>query len=193
MNVVRRYLVIILFGITTLATAKTWHIAPEGSHVNFLSLKNQHIIELHAFKRLTGVLDDTSCEAKLSIDLASVETNIPIRNQRMRQLLFEVQRFPTAEIILKLPKQAVTYLNVPPGSTVEAEAIIQLHGMQKSYPVNLTIFPEVTSVWTITTQPLLISAQDFNLQAGVQALQNIVGLQHIATQVPVYAQLKWTP
>ena len=43
-----------------------------------------------------------------------------------------------------------------------------------------------------TTQPIVITAQEFGLEAGVAALQQIAGLNAISRSIPVTVDLRLT-
>ena len=45
----------------------------------------------------------------------------------------------------------------------------------------------------IAAEPVLISAADFGLESGVEALREVAGLNVISTAVPVSFQLVFTP
>ena len=84
-----------------------WTLQPSSSHIHFLSVKATHIGEVHSFTKLSGSIQDNG-QATLNIDLASVDTLIPIRDQRMRDLLFVVEDHPMAIIKTKIAlKRAV--------------------------------------------------------------------------------------
>jgi len=66
-----------------------YDLVASDSSVNFLSTKNVNITESHSFDRLSGNLSSTG-ELSIEIDLTSVNTIIPIRNERMQKMLFNV-------------------------------------------------------------------------------------------------------
>ena len=80
-----------------------WELDNERSTVQFMSVKNASIAELHYFHALAGEVADDG-QARVSIDLDSIETLIPIRNQRLRELLFETVRFPAATLTTTVPE-----------------------------------------------------------------------------------------
>ena len=84
------------------ANAATQHtLILEKSSLNFLSTKNTHVTEKHSFDTFSGTLTKAG-ELSIEIDLSSVNTIIPIRNERMRKMLFAVSDFPTATFSAKL-------------------------------------------------------------------------------------------
>ena len=66
-----------------------WVLDSENSHLSFVSIKNGVVAEVHRFDTLRGGVNDNGTAA-LKIGLASVETNIPIRNDRIKSMLFDV-------------------------------------------------------------------------------------------------------
>ena len=67
-----------------------WNLVTEESKLNFISIKASNIAEIHSFKKISGSVKENG-EAQLTINLASLETLIPIRNERMGKLLFETK------------------------------------------------------------------------------------------------------
>ena len=69
-----------------------WQVGP-GSQVQFVSIKNNTIGEVSHFETLAGTVTDAG-EVEVRVALDSVETNIGIRNERMKKMLFEVGLLP---------------------------------------------------------------------------------------------------
>ncbi|PTB84854.1 YceI family protein, partial [Pseudidiomarina aestuarii] len=72
-------------GIAT-AHADTWRINADSSVLNFVSVKNETVAETHRFTDLSGAVTDGKLE--VSIPVASIDTQIPIRNERMLKHIF---------------------------------------------------------------------------------------------------------
>ena len=184
-----RRLAIALLGVfaAPLATAG-WMLDGERSALQFMSVKNTHIAEIHHFKALSGSIDDAG-QARVVIDLESVETLIPIRNQRMRELLFETLRFPAATLTARVPAGIQTLAT---GETLSAEMSVDvdLHGIVAPYQTRIHATRLADGGVQVTlAQPVLVRATDFALTEGIEALRKIVGLQSISTAVPVTATL----
>ena len=184
-----RRLVTALLGVfaAPLATAG-WMLDGERSALQFMSVKNTHIAEIHHFKALSGSIDDAG-QARVVIDLESVETLIPIRNQRMREMLFETLRFPAATLTARAPTGIETLAT---GETLSAEMSVgvNLHGIVAPYQTRIHATRLADGGVQVTlAQPVLVRATDFALTEGIEALRKIVGLQSISTAVPVTATL----
>ena len=184
----RRLVIALLAVFAAPLAAAGWVLDGGRSAVQFMSVKNTHIAEIHHFKTLSGSIDDAG-QARVVINLESVETLIPIRNQRMRELLFETLRFPTATLSARVPADVET---LAAGETLaaEMEVGVDLHGAVAPYRTRVSATRLADGGVQVTlAQPVLVRATDFALSEGIEALRKIVGLQSISTAVPVTATL----
>ena len=69
---------------------------------------------------------------------------------------------------------------------------ISLHGKTVNKAANLSVSASGGEVRVMTTQPIVITAQEFGLEAGVAALQQIAGLNAISRSIPVTVDLRLT-
>lgn len=168
-----------------------WSLVPDASSLNFLTTKNAQVTEVHAFESLSGTLSDSG-KLEVVVDLASVNTNIDIRNTRMQEMLFDVANFATASFTATLPDSIIA-LNAGESISTAIEGTLSLHGKDvvTSFTVQVSKLDDNTFSVT-TTQPTLLSASDFGLGAGVEALQKIAGLQSITSTVPVTFTVTFT-
>ena len=175
-----------------LPAAAAWELDGQRSTVSFISVKNASIAEVHHFRALSGSVGDDG-QVQLAIDLDSVETLVPIRNQRMRELLFETVRFPAATLEAAVDPQL---LAVAVGETRRAalDLALDLHGRRVDYTVEALVTGGADgSVQVSLAQPLIVRAADFGLEAGVEILREVAGLKSISTAVPVDARLVFSP
>lgn len=162
-----------------------WDLDTEASYLNFVTTKNTHNVEVHYFASLSGDIG-TNGVATVAIDLNSVDTGIAIRNQRMRDLLFETANFPTATITVNVPSTLLSSLAVGQTTQTEISANVDLHGV--STPVTTRVSVQRLSNSRILVQsvaPVLARAADFDLVDGVDALRSIASLTSISAVVPV--------
>ena len=81
------------------ADSAKWQLDTDGSQISFVTVKAGDIAEVHSLSKLSGNVsfgEGHSGEVNLDIHLESVETSIPIRNERILEFLFEVAQFPLA-------------------------------------------------------------------------------------------------
>ncbi|MER2493825.1 YceI family protein [Catenovulum sediminis] len=162
-----------------------WTLDNTASGLNFLSVKKSQIVESHRFKNLSGFIDAQG-NSSVSIDLASVETNIPIRNERMQQYLFETSKFQTAVVSLKLPDGLLASLQTGTLKTLELDAKLDLHGQQQTIKTQVSVVKtQGKQLFVTSLQPVLINAADYSLIEGINKLQELAGLPSITYVVPV--------
>ena len=184
-------LVILLSAVGVMAPAQADWALNDSSRIGFVSIKNNSIGENNAFERVSGSIS-ASGEVSLSLDLSSVETGIGIRNERLQKMLFEVASFPTATIDAALSDSQIAALKAGGAQTESVAVSISLHGKTVSKTANLSVSVSDGGVRVTTTQPIVITAQEFGLEAGVAALQQIAGLNAISRSIPVTVDLRLT-
>lgn len=163
----------------------TWNLDSAASYLNFVTTKNTHTVEVHNFTGISGAISATGV-ATLAVDLSSVNTNIALRDERMRDLLFQITSFPTATATLNLPSGLLGSLAVGDTSEIPITANLDLHGVTS--PVATKVSVQRLSATRILVQnlsPLVVNAPDYALTAGVEALRAAVGIASISTAVPV--------
>lgn len=174
-------------------TLADWRLDNEASDVYLLTTKNIHATEVSHFRTLSGKLEDSG-NATLNIDLASIESQIPIRNERMSKFLFNVSKFPKAEITVKVDKQALKSLKSGDVKTTTVDADVKIHGKSQSMQAQMVISKDRKgAIIATSSQPLLINAIDFSLEAGVDKLKEIAKLANISYTVPVTFKLVYKP
>ena len=161
-----------------------WKLDNDYSRVNFVSVKKDSIGEAHHFTQLAGTLSD---KGKLTIDipLASVETRIPIRNERMQKMLFETKTFPSAELTAKVDPK---HFDLKPGMSkiVVLDADLGMHGVNKLVNVEVMITKVGKGKLLVSSlRPVILRPADFGMEKGVDQLQKVAGLPSITRSVPV--------
>lgn len=167
------------------AAANTqWQLDSSASYLNFVSAKNTHTLEVNNFTEISG--DISSGIATLSINLNSVSSGIALRDQRLRDLLFETMNFPAATVTVKLPDGLPNELVVGAQVEQEVSAELDLHGVKKGLTTRLSIQKLSSSrVVVQTIAPVLLKTSDHALSDGVEALRAAVGIASITAAVPV--------
>lgn len=162
-----------------------WTLDPAASRIEFSSTKNGDIVETHGFAALSGEVLATG-EAGIVIDLASVATNIDIRDERMREHLFEVASFPSANVTALLDPAAYEALTVGDPAEHVLDASLLLHGLQQDLSVDVIVMRlDENRVRVESAGPITLHAGDFELEAGLETLRELAGLDAISPEVPV--------
>ena len=167
-----------------------WELDSSMSSINFVSVKNSAIAENHKFTSLMGYIGEQGT-VQLSVDLDSVDTLIPIRDERMRKLLFDTAKFPTAKVEAQVNPEVLA--EVAGGGTVNTEIPVNLslHGVERSLKVPVVVFSDGGGLRVVSARPVLLSTPDFELDPGVEALREVAGLDTISIAVPVTLNLQF--
>ena len=173
----------------SLSANADWQLVNKDSRLSFVSIKAAHIAERHTFTALSGNVRENG-NVELSVDLASVNTGIEIRDQRMRDLLFSVVDFPSADFTTTLDLASVNAL------AIGARTNLLVGGKLRVQEIVVDVETEVSAVrladnrlMVSTTQPLLLNASALGLADGVERLRAIANLPSISLAVPVTFQL----
>ena len=166
-----------------------WQIGP-GSQVQFVSIKNNTVGEVSHFETLSGSVTDAG-DVEVRVVLDSVETNVGIRNERMKTMLFEVGLYPEAVITAQLDAGSMAALSS--GGVTNVALQIDLHGQSVTKDAQMNVAVTDQGVSATTTQPILLTAAEFGLEGGVAALQAVAGLNAISRVIPVTVTLQLVP
>lgn len=179
----------LLFSLTAAGLANAdWEVRP-ASKVSYVSIKNNAIAEHNTFSGVSGSLNKQG-ELTINIDLSSVETLVDIRNQRMRDLFFEISQHPKATITAQLEAQELAQVDSGAPLQMIKSFMLSLHGFEVELEAEVSVVAVGGRAWVSTTRPILISAADFGLSGGVNALREVAGLQSISSVVPVSVDLR---
>ena len=179
---------VILLAPATLVWAQ-WELDAAKSAVNFISVKNSSVAEVHSFTSLVGYIGADG-KVRLTVNLDSVETLVPIRNERMREMLFDTANFPAATISTSVDPVIIAAAAQGGTVTTELPISLSLHGIDQALTIPVIVIGEENGhLQVFTAKPVVIKAADFGLEAGVVALQKIAGLQSVSTAVPVTIHL----
>ena len=161
-----------------------WSLDNEASQLSFVTIKADHVAEVHTFDVLSGSIGDSG-DVKITIELASVNTLIQIRNERMQALLFETNLFPEATITGHLDIEALAGLSVGSTETLQVEFELTLHGMSNSMTADLLVSRLDNGLVASTLKPIIVTANSFGLIRGVEQLRKVAGLPSISNAVSV--------
>ena len=161
-----------------------WSLDNSASTLSFVTVKADHVGEVHTFDQLSGSIDDRG-NVEIMVELASVNTLIDIRNERMQSMLFETNLFPRAMITGDV--DLASFVEMSPGASITAQVEFELdiHGVSNSYNTELIVTRLTNGVVASTSKPIIVTAASHGLVDGVEALREIAGLPSISRSVPV--------
>ncbi|UHQ55415.1 MULTISPECIES: YceI family protein [Microbulbifer] len=166
-----------------------WNVVTDQSEISFMSVKKTTFAETHKLSNITGGIEDSG-QANISIGLASVETGVPIRNQRMQSMLFNTERFPTATVSAQIDSDKLARLQAGQTYAAELEMELSLAGSKQTEPAMVQVTGlENGRVMVSTSEPIIVNAGNYELVQGIEKLREVAGLDAISTVVPVTFQL----
>jgi len=174
------------------AHAVDWVIDGNDSQLNFISIKKTNIAEVHEFKKLQGSYDSQG-QFILDIDLVSVDTQNPVRDDRMKNYFFDVSKFSTAKITATINTDLVDAIAEGASQRFIVDANLDLHGVIKPLTLDIIVTRLVgAKLSVVSVQPVIINADDFELASGINKLMELASLPSISQAVPVsfYLTLK---
>jgi len=185
-------LAFVLLAAASLSARADWYLDGESSRLSFISTKNANISEVQRFLVLHGKVDPKGL-AQVEIEMESVNSGIPLRDERMRKDLFDIKNFPEALISAQIDLRPIN--DLAPGAQLELRlpVTVNLRGKQHEYNAELLATRlDDRRFQVVTLEPLVINAADFDLAAGLDGLRNVAGLSAISLSVPVSAVLIFT-
>ncbi len=170
------------------AFAGGWKSVDSESSIAFGSIKKDTVGEVHHFTKVNGTV---SKEGKLSIniDLASVQTNIDIRNERMTNHVFQEGK-ATATLSGEIDMSEVDNLKVGETSIMEIEAVLSFVGIENDIEANMLVARlSENRVLVSTADFIMLSTEDLEIDAGINKLMELAKLPGITRVTPVSARM----
>lgn len=166
-----------------------WHLVNTESRIEFISVKKGTIVEIHNFGTLSGTINIDG-QAVVSIALDSVETNIKIRNERMREHLFETKNYPLAVISAQLDKTGFAFMDIGDRKHMDVPMSMNIHGKNDIMGVALIVTRLGDDKVVVESQtPIVLDIETFGFQDGVEKLRALAKLPAITPEVPVMFSL----
>lgn len=185
-------ILVLLFGLLpSLSVLAEWRLEPEQSRVSWVSLKRGDIAEVQRFTEISGLVDDQGA-VRLVLPFTALDSGQALRDERMGELLFEVERFPEALLSARVDLATWEQLAVGEARVENLEFRLDLHGQQRSLKAEVLVSRlGEESMQVSTLEPVLIKAVDFDLLEGLERLKAIAKLPSISPEVPVFAVLNF--
>ena len=166
------------------SAAAHWELDNNSSTLSFVTVKADHVGEVHTFDQLSGDINDDG-SVRITIELASVNTLIDIRNERMQNMLFETNLFPQATISGEIDLDAVAEMDAGVSQAISVDFDLAIHGESSSYTADVLVTRTDSGVLASTVKPIIVMADTHGLVSGVEALREVAGLPSISRAVPV--------
>ena len=176
----------------SLSAQANWYLDGESSRLAFITTQNANIANVHRFLVLHGKVDRKG-QAQLRIEMDSVNSAVPLRDERMRDVLFDFKHFPEAQITTQIDLQPINDLASGAQLELKLPVMVSLRGKQHTYEAELLATRlDERRFQVVTLEPLMLQAEDFGLQPELETLRKLAGLSAISFSVPVNAVLIFT-
>jgi len=177
--------------VTTTARAE-WVLDNDASRLSFVSTKAGSVAEVQRFTSLRGGIDGSGNVA-VAIFLQSVDTLIPIRDERMRELLFETASFPAANLTAVIDPAVVAALTPGTVQQLKINAELSIHGQVVPVAVELVAANVGGNRLLVTSrEPVIVNAAQLGLADGIERLRAVAQLPSISPTVPVTFVLQFS-
>ncbi|MEM8789534.1 MAG: YceI family protein [Pseudomonadota bacterium] len=164
--------------------AADWAVDGAASSIGFVSIKNGDVAESHMFRAVSGGVSGD--RAEVEIGLGSVETYIDIRNERMRKMLFDLEKFPIAAVSAQIDLAALEALEPGARTQLDTEVLVTANGAEAPYDARLNVTRLTADrVAVSAAEPVLLHVEDLGYGPGIEALREVAGLDAISPVVPV--------
>lgn len=172
-------------------TSSTWVLESETSSLQYVSIKKEHTAENNRFEGLSGSIDGSG-NVLLAIDLNQVQTEIDIRNTRLQSLLFETTYLPTAWLSAQVDIAAVNAMETGDTDFQTLTGELALHAIRAPVTADVIVAKLAEDAFSVSSvSSVNVSAEDFDMAAGIEALRVVAGLTSIGESVPVYFALQF--
>lgn len=149
-----------------------WVLDPAQSNVYLQTEKLENKIEKHHFTSLEGNVRKNG-DASIKIDLNSIDTGIDLRNVRMRFLLFETFKYPSAVITAKIDRSKLSEFTSQTRISYVLRAHVDLHGIAKDFDIPVEIGRVNDNTVTVSTiEPVQVSGETFDFMGGLGKLSD---------------------
>ncbi|ASK28224.1 YceI family protein [Neisseria chenwenguii] len=175
-------------------TAANWEVS--DATISFLSSKiNKQLgstTEQSSFTASQAMLDKQG-EFKMEVDLSSVKTGIEIRDQRLKDWVFETAKFAKAGISGKVDVDAVSKLALGETLKLKQPLVLDIHGQQINLEADLSAQRvSADKIMVSTLSPVILDIKAMEMTEGVAKLVEVMGLSSIVQQIPVSFNAEFT-
>lgn len=178
------FLLLSLSTLNSAFAAPKYIVDSNNSVVNFSTIKKQYVVDPAVFEGITGSISNSG-QAEININLSSIDTNIPIRDQRLKALFFKVAKFPQATIKATIDMKKIKSIRYY--KRMEIPAILEFYGVSKEIKLEVLIAKVYKKKLLITSmKPIIINAKDYGVPAkNLVALSKTVGGLSLSEEVAV--------
>lgn len=147
-----------------------WELQPPMSSISFAVPRADGTSEMHRFTQVQGAVDGGGT-VLLTIPLASIDTGIAERDQNIRNLLFEVAKFPNANFLAMVDLGTFTEIGVGEQKTIRVAGRLTLHGKTANIQGNTQVTRLADGKLEIkSAEPMIVDLAELDLGKSLNRL-----------------------
>ncbi len=171
---------LVLLGCTaSLLASADWQVVADESVLALTSTKNKTIAETHTISGLSGSVSEMG-NVNVTVDLATLESNIPIRNERLQAMLFADHSRATFSAGVRV--SALRKLEPGQKQAVQLAGDLTLNGIKAPLTIPVVVTRLDEQQFQVSGGGRL-RADNFGFSSGLEELRKIAALQSIAPTV----------
>ncbi len=169
-----------------------WTLDADSSNISYGTIKNDIIGETNTFTDISGTIDENG-NIDINIALASVDTMIPQRDERMRNIVFKIPNNVSATLSGTVDLAAHSDQAVGTSQIVEADIGLKMLGSESELYTNLVVTRIAEDKVMVTPHGVVfLYPEEFELLEAIEELRDIAGLDTITPVVPMSFYLTFT-
>lgn len=176
--------------LTCAASHAAWRVDSGQSTFSFTTAKAARpgaaaLEEVQTFRQVDGAVGDDG-KLVFDVDLASVETNIGLRNERLKDMLFKVADHPKAVFTGTVDMRRMQALRAGSSADIDVSGALAISGETRPLTASLRVVKLADGALIVGTRvPIVVNLKDYGLQDEVEALRTLMNLDVLASPAPV--------
>jgi polyisoprenoid-binding protein YceI len=189
---------VIALALAASSSQAAWHVDSGQSSFSFTTAKagmpgTSAVEEVQTFRQIGGSLADDG-KLVFDVELACIETNIGLRNDRLKELLFKVADNPKAVFTGSVDPRRLNALGVGASLDMDVSGQLALGGQSKPLTASVRVVKLASDALLVGTRvPIVVNLKDYGLQDGVEALRAVMNLNVLASSAPVSFSVMMKP
>lgn len=171
---------------TSFAQAQWATLDEENSIVSYATSKLKDITEAHWFDTVTGSISDSG-QVSVQIDTASINSALELRDDRIREFLYQVTDYPQITVAAQVDVGSLTNGR----SRMQFPATVGIMGMELNVNIDAFVSVSDSRVTVSSATPVVVFAAQVGLTEGLMKLSELAGGIAIGAAVPVSFSLSF--
>ena len=145
------------------------------------------VVEVGRFRKLSSRFSEGDDEVVLEVGLGSIDTGVPVRDQRVNEMLFLGEPRARVSVPVSGALRQAAEDGAPQPLTLPLRLELGPAGLELEAQVS--VVRSANALLISTFEPLPVSVLGLDGGTGLEALREVVGLESIAESIPVSARL----